>query len=201
MSDVVDEAEHYLDERGLHRPHLAGNSLGAFMAIELARRGRAASVCSLAPPGLWSPGDGLQARAMDPRGRAMGHLMRPLLPLMFRSASVRRRALRDLAVHADRLTPAQALQTTDDSLACTVFDDLSADVWHIAPLDPLPCPITVVWSEEDRVLPMVEFASALSERLPQATFKVLAGVGHAAMFDDPGLVARTILAVTGAAKD
>src|SRR4029450_4694416 len=42
MNDVVDAAEHYLDKRGLDQPHLAGNSMGAFMAIELARRGRAA---------------------------------------------------------------------------------------------------------------------------------------------------------------
>ena len=48
---------------------------------------------------------------------------------------------------------------------------------------------------------MAEYASALSERLPQATFKVLTGVGHVPMIDDPGLVARTILAVTGATKD
>lgn len=201
MSDVVDAAEHYLDERGLDRPHLAGNSLGAFMAIELARRGRAATVCALATPGLWFPGDGLQARAMNPRGKAMGHLMRPVLPLMFRSASVRRRALRDLAVHADRLTPAQAVAITDDSLTCAIFDDISADEWHIAPLDPLPCPITVVSSEHDRVLPMAIFTSALPKLLPQATFEVLAEVGHVPMIDDPQLVAQTILTVTGAAKD
>ena len=109
--------------------------------------------------------------------------------------------MRDLAVHGDQLTPAQAVAITDDSLACEIFDDLSADEWHIAPLDPLPCPITVVWSEHDEVLPMAEYASALSERLPQATFKVLGGVGHVPMIDDPGLVAQTILAVTGAAKD
>ena len=48
---------------------------------------------------------------------------------------------------------------------------------------------------------MAEYASALSERLPQATFEVLAGVGPVPMIDDPGVVARTILAVTGAAKD
>ena len=54
---------------------------------------------------------------------------------------------------------------------------------------------------ERRVLPMAEYASALSERLPHATFEVLAGVGHVPMIDDPGLVARTILAVIGAAKD
>ncbi len=113
---------------------------------------------------------------------------------------MRRFAMRDLAVHGDQLTPAQAVDIVDDSLACAVFDDLSADEWHIAPLDPLPCPITVVWSEKDRVLPMAEFASALSERLPRATFEVLAGVGHVPMIDDPGLVAPTILAVTSAAK-
>ena len=37
--DVIDAAEAYLDENGLQRPHLAGNSLGGFVAIELARRG------------------------------------------------------------------------------------------------------------------------------------------------------------------
>ena len=82
-----------------------------------------------------------------------------------------------------------------------MLNDLSADDWHIAPLNPLPCPITVAWSEEDALLPMARYARALPERLPQATFKVLAGVGHDPMIDDPRLVARTILAVTVAAKD
>jgi pimeloyl-ACP methyl ester carboxylesterase len=106
MSDVVDAAEKYLDERGLDRPHLAGNSMGAFMAIELARRGRAATVCALSPPGLWSSGDGLQARAMKPRARTLSNLMRPALPLMFRSNALRRFGFRDIAVHGDRLTSA-----------------------------------------------------------------------------------------------
>jgi pimeloyl-ACP methyl ester carboxylesterase len=201
MNDVVDAAEHYLDERGLDRPHLAGNSMGAFMAIELARRGRAATVCALAPPGLWSSGDGLQARSLDSRGRVLGRLMRPAFPLMFRRASVRRFFLRGMAVHGDRLTPAQAVEIVNDALDGAILDDLSADEWHIAPLDPSPCPITVVWSEKDAVLPMAEYARALPERLPQATFEVLAGVGHVPMIDDPGLVATTILAVTGAAKN
>jgi pimeloyl-ACP methyl ester carboxylesterase len=64
ITDVVDAAEHYLDERGLERPHLAGNSLGGLVAIELARRGRAATVCAFSPGGFWSPGDGFQALAM-----------------------------------------------------------------------------------------------------------------------------------------
>jgi pimeloyl-ACP methyl ester carboxylesterase len=52
VSDMVDAAERYLDEHGLARPHLAGNSLGGWVAIELARRGRAASVCAFSPAGF-----------------------------------------------------------------------------------------------------------------------------------------------------
>jgi pimeloyl-ACP methyl ester carboxylesterase len=125
--------------------------------------------------------------------------MSPTFPLMFRAASVRRSFLRRMAVHADRLNPAQAIEIINDSLDGAVLDDLSGDEWHIAPLDPLPCPITVAWSEHDEVLPMAEYASALPERLPQATFKVLAGVGHVPMIDDPVLVAHTVLVTTGAA--
>lgn len=60
--DVIDAAEEYLDEHGLHRPHLAGNSMGGFVALELARRGRAATVCALSPAGFWSTGNGSRAR-------------------------------------------------------------------------------------------------------------------------------------------
>ena len=131
----------------------------------------------------------------------MGRLTRPAFPLMFRRASARRFFLRGMAVHGDRLTPSQAVEIVNDALADAILDDLSADEWHIAPLDPSPCPITVVWSEKDAVLPIADYARALPERLPQATFEVLAGVGHVPMIDDPRLVATTILAVTGAAKN
>ena len=42
--------------------------------------------------------------------------------------------------------------------------------------------------------------SPVRERLPQAIFKVLPEVGHAPMYDDPDLVARTILGTTGTAN-
>ena len=89
MSDVVDAAEQFLDEHGVDRPHLAGNSMGGYMAIELARRGRAATVCALSPVGLWPSGDGLQARAFNriQKNSAMGRLVRPVIPLMSRSAT------------------------------------------------------------------------------------------------------------------
>jgi hypothetical protein len=46
---------------------------------------------------------------------------------------------------------------------------------------------------------MAEYEKTARERLSQAAFKILPGVGHVPTIDDPDLVARTILAVTTAA--
>jgi pimeloyl-ACP methyl ester carboxylesterase len=198
MADVVDATERYLDERGLERPHLAGNSLGGLVAIELARRGRAATVCAFSPGGFWSAGDGFQARAFNrlQRGVALGRLARPILPLMYKSATVRRLVLRDVAYHGDRLSAAQALEMIDDGIGCAILADLCAADWEIARLDPPPCPITIVWGEKETFLSPE--AHGKIQRIPQASIKTLPDVGHVPMVDDPDLVARTILTTTGA---
>jgi pimeloyl-ACP methyl ester carboxylesterase len=94
---VIDAAEAYLDEAGLDRPHLVGNSMGAFVALELARRGRAESVCAFSPGGFWS--NALRAQAINKvrRSVAMGRLTHPILPLMMKSAALRRRGMADMA--------------------------------------------------------------------------------------------------------
>ena len=78
---VIDAAERYLDEHGLERPHLAGNSMGGFVALELARRGRAESVTAFSPAGLWT--DVLRERVMKRGSRiaAMAQITRGLTPL------------------------------------------------------------------------------------------------------------------------
>jgi pimeloyl-ACP methyl ester carboxylesterase len=202
ISDLVDAAEHYLHERGLERPHLAGHSLGGWMAIELARRGRAATVCALAPAGFWSPGGSAQSQAKVRKLVAMGRFARPVRPvaaLAMKSATVRRLGLRNGACHADRITAAQSLELLDDIIGCTVnVDDLVGSSEPIAPLNPLPCPVTIAWSENDAIAPVSAWDKIARERVPQASFTILPGVGHVPMIDDPDLVARTILAVTGA---
>ena len=41
----------HLESLGVERPHLAGNSLGAWTALEMAADGKAASVCGISPAG------------------------------------------------------------------------------------------------------------------------------------------------------
>jgi pimeloyl-ACP methyl ester carboxylesterase len=202
--DVIDAAEQYLDEHGLQQPHLVGNSMGGFVVLELARRGRAATVCALSPAGFWSAGDGLREPVMK-RGKryaAMGRLTRQVTPLMMRSSALRRRGLADVACHGDRVSAARAVEMAEDGVGCTIYGEiLNSDDQRVAPMDPLPCPVTIAWAERDAVLPLELFGNTAKERLPGAAFTVLPGVGHVAMLDDPELVARTILTVTGAVKN
>jgi pimeloyl-ACP methyl ester carboxylesterase len=202
IADVIDVAERFLDDQRLERPHLVGNSTGGYVAIELARRGRAATVCALSPAGFWSTGDGSDTRASNKVRRiaAMCRLTRPVAPVIFRSAIVRRLSLRSINVawRADRVPAARAVDAVENTVACTVSVNEVHDEHQIAPLDPPPCPITIAWSEKDSLFPVATYGKVARERLPRASFKILPGVGHVPMLDDPELVARTILEATGA---
>jgi pimeloyl-ACP methyl ester carboxylesterase len=199
IGDLVDAAERALDERGLERAHIAGNSMGGWMAIELARRGRALTVCALSPAGSWRAGTAEQTAGVRKIRRAIrsARLSGPLpMSLLLRSARIRRLTFRDFARHGDHLSPVQVVEATRDLLDCTVADDILSTTEEIAPLDPLPCPVTLAWSGDDAVLPVAVNGAVARARLPQARFVVLAGVGHVPMIDDPERVARTILEST-----
>lgn len=48
-STLVDGVERAMDEAGFDTAHIVGNSLGGYVALQLAARGRARSVVALAP--------------------------------------------------------------------------------------------------------------------------------------------------------
>ena len=57
---------------------------------------------------------------------------------MYKSPTVRRLILRDVAWHGDRLSADRALETIDEGIDCAILADLCAADWQITPLDPLP---------------------------------------------------------------
>jgi pimeloyl-ACP methyl ester carboxylesterase len=101
-------------------------------------------------------------------------------------------------VHGERLTPAELVAMAEDLLACTVREDLLSTDEKLTPLDPPPCPITLAWSERDRVLPLDVNGRHARTLIPGAEWRVLPGVGHVPMIDNPALVAETILERTQA---
>jgi len=197
MKDVIDDCERSLDELGFDAIHLAGNSMGGWMALELARRGRARSVCALSPSGTWPPGGGNASPRHGLRDVARdARRARPLLPLLLVSKRMRRYAMRKNAVHGERMSRRAILARTDDLLGCMVLDDILDTHEFLEPLDPPPCPIAICWGERDRVLPLKDNGERARKLVPKARFLVLDDVGHVPMFDDPQLVASTILDTT-----
>ncbi|MDB4990084.1 MAG: putative hydrolase [Myxococcaceae bacterium] len=199
IEHVIDDAERFLDQLGLDRVHLAGNSMGGWVALELARRGRARSVCALSPAGAWVDDDQQQAarklRAIVRQTRAG----RWALPLLARSASFRRWALRDTVVRGDQVSEHELLALADSLLACEVREDLFDTDESLAHLS-ASCPITLAWSGQDRIFPVDIFGTRARSLVPGAEFTVLEGVGHVPMLEAPELVAQTILQTSARAS-
>src|SRR4051794_12291356 len=86
VAAITDAVERTLDAEGVGRMHVLGNSLGARVALELARRGRARSVVSIAPSGLniW-PERVFQGTGMA-MARLVGRTAAPLIAPLSRSA-------------------------------------------------------------------------------------------------------------------
>ena len=62
VNALVDAVERELDAAGFDTAHMIGNSLGGWIALELAARGRARSVVAVAPAGGWEQGSRAERR-------------------------------------------------------------------------------------------------------------------------------------------
>ena len=77
---LADAVERELDRFGVAQFHVAGYSLGARVALELATRGRALSVIAIAPDGLGTPLERVHQAAALMTGRALALLLAPSPP-------------------------------------------------------------------------------------------------------------------------
>lgn len=191
---LVDTTERLLDEHRLAAVHIAGNSMGGWIGIELARRGRALSMCAFSPAGLWAAhSTHNQSRNTLRRTKKLAGVTRHITPHFLRFGPARRVALATIAVHGERLPFKQAVRTFNDLVDCHAAEDLLTTDEYLAPLESAPCPITVAWSAQDRIFPPARFMDTARQRLPHARFVVLPNVGHVPMIDHPALCARTII--------
>jgi pimeloyl-ACP methyl ester carboxylesterase len=200
---LVDGIEVVLDRLGLQKVHIAGNSLGGWIGIELARRGRAKSLVLFSPAGSWRSSRRLKITTVGVRFslRAMARYSSEA------DAIVARRPLRwallaGQVAHPD-LVSQEVLATYIRASGDAPVVEPLLRVIHQHPVAPLPAtrdyPVRLVWGERDRVLPFKHFAPATMDRLPGACLIPLPDAGHVPMSDNPARVAELILEVTRAA--
>jgi pimeloyl-ACP methyl ester carboxylesterase len=173
---------------GVERPHVAGNSLGAWVGLEMGRAGAAASVTAISPAGLWRAPIGPRQR--DMRSWAQG--ARPLVAAALRVPALRRRMLGTFAAHPERIPAAAGRELVLGWLDADGYEGANKAMReHI--FDPAgypdDVPVTIAWGERDRLV-----GPPRPERRPAgARFLVLPDVGHTPTWDDPELVAATLL--------
>ncbi|HEX2016551.1 MAG TPA: alpha/beta fold hydrolase [Solirubrobacteraceae bacterium] len=184
----------FLDELGWERPHVAGNSLGGWLALELGRRGRARSVVALSPAGFWSPREAAFCRSSLRVSRRFSELTLPLAPLLYGTPVGRTLLMGQLAARPWRMSAEQAVSAIHNFArspgTLPVLEALTREQFRPGP--PIPAPVTIAWGQRDRLL-LPRQARRAQRAVPEARVTMLAGVGHVPMSDDPELVARTIL--------
>lgn len=107
VAALADDLETQMDVAGVTCAHIVGNSLGGWLGLELARRGRARSVVAIAPAGGWKEPSAEQRRIRRRlRRNYYGlKLIGPVAALATRSATARRALLQDAGVGRSRPAP------------------------------------------------------------------------------------------------
>lgn len=186
----------FLDGLGLERVHVAGNSLGGALALELVRAGRARSATALSPAGFWNELE--WRRWIRPSLRltvAVPRAALPALEVALGFAAGRALLTGQMTARPWRMPPDVAVPGARALATCTGFEATleGFEGYRFAAGGPLPdVPVTVAWGRRDRLLLPREAARA-RRALPRARHMWLDGCGHVPMSDDPDQVARVLL--------
>jgi pimeloyl-ACP methyl ester carboxylesterase len=206
LSALTAAVERDMDAAGFQTAHLVGNSLGGWIALELARRGRARSVVALSPAGGWEAGsrDERRLRRLFTRSHRFLRALMPRIDPLMRRPRLRRALLWQAVAFGERVPPAVAAQLSRDSLGCAIYFPLLDAILREGPpqtFDGISCPVLLAWGTRDRILPAPRYSGRLRAMLPAARWLELEGLGHIPTFDDPELVATTIREFTASAYE
>jgi pimeloyl-ACP methyl ester carboxylesterase len=194
LSSVIPVLESMCEALGVERPHVAGNSMGGLLALELGHRKLVRSVTALSPAGFWSQRERRYAfSTLTAMRQGAKTLPLPVIERLSRSAAGRAVLTGTIYARPGRRSPAAVVSETLALRTSTGFDETLAagrDVLFTRELSGVP--VTVAWGAKDRLLLRRQGIRA-KHTMPGARLIRLPGCGHVPMNDDPALVARVIL--------
>ncbi|MFD6275342.1 alpha/beta fold hydrolase [Streptomyces sp. NPDC060209] len=182
------------DALGVERPHVAGNSLGGLLALELGREKLVRSVTALSPAGFWTQSERRYAfgvlQAMRVAARSMPM---PLIERLSKSSPGRTVLTSTIYARPGRRSPDAVVSETVALREATGFRQTLEAGLTVAFTDDVPdLPVSIAWGTKDRLLLPRQGVRA-KHVIPGARLVRLPGCGHVPMNDDPAAVARVVL--------
>jgi pimeloyl-ACP methyl ester carboxylesterase len=190
---LADAVEGELDRLGVAQFHVAGYSLGARVALELATRGRTHSVIAIAPDGLGTPLERIHQAAALLSARTLATLLAPIATPVAAT-----RAGRSLFFVMERSRPwqlpaADARQLLlDFAQAPGYHGTVHAAMFDVPTrLERITCPVLLVQGTADPLVTMQ--TPRFLAFIRHAQLRWLPGLSHVPISDDPQLVASLML--------
>ncbi|MGO9761918.1 MAG: alpha/beta fold hydrolase [Solirubrobacteraceae bacterium] len=190
----ADAFEWFFAELGLERPHVAGNSMGGAIALELARGRAVRSVSAFSPAGFSTTAE---LRFCQLSLGALGGVpeaARPALEALARTRAGRVALFSQTFGYPARLPAEEAIATLRDAWASPALAGALAAFSQYrfdAPRQLRNTPLTIAWGRRDRLLPYRLQAPRARALLPWATHVTL-GAGHVPFYDDPAACAEVV---------
>lgn len=199
---LPDAIERAMDEAGLATAHIVGNSLGGYVSLQLAARGRAESVVALAPAGGWGKDDQSFRDTMF-FFEEMQELLRHAAPHAEQTVATlqgRRRATQLLTTNFEHIPPeliAHQIRGAANCPAVIPLVDYARREGYGLDAEKITCPVRIIWGTNDQLLPWPSAAARYREDwLPHADWVELEGVGHCPQLDVPLETAQLITGFT-----
>ncbi|GAA2558390.1 alpha/beta fold hydrolase [Winogradskya consettensis] len=185
VGEFADRVAGFLDEHGIDRPEVAGNSLGGGIALELAGRGLVSAVTAFSPIGFWRTPGRLWCQSAVTAARGGAIALRPLLPRLLDTRPGRSVLCGLFFADPVRVAPRTCLE---DARALSTWPGFvttrnAMGRWRPPALDGLP--VTIAWGTRDAILPYRTQARRARDLLPGARHVALDGCGHVPFPDDP----------------
>ncbi|HSS32751.1 MAG TPA: alpha/beta fold hydrolase [Solirubrobacterales bacterium] len=195
---LADGVERAMDAAGLETAHVVGNSLGGYVALQLAERGRARSVQAFAPAGGWALDDPAMGETLD-YFVAMQRGVKVLagqVDSLVASAEGRRNVTRFIVNNYEHIPAeliAHMMLGVARSEVAPLVEYARAAGYGLDP-ERITCPVRIVWGTGDLLLGWPTAAARYREEwVPGAEWVELDGVGHCPQLDVPLEAAQLIL--------
>ncbi|MFC6080275.1 alpha/beta fold hydrolase [Sphaerisporangium aureirubrum] len=189
---LADSIERFCAELGVVKPHVAGNSLGGYVALTLAARGTVRTATALSPAGFWAGAEATYARVLlKALRRATEAMPDESIEPAARTWAGRVVTMGLIVARPARKTPEATVADMRGLRDAVGFAETLESFKAVVPPARPKVPVTIAWGEHDRVLPRRQAVRAA--KWSERRVLLLKGCGHVPMSDDPALVARVLL--------